>query len=189
MALLVSPPTKVGIGDVITAQLLRIGTALRRGAQELVGDRPSRSMPVSPRTQPQVDQGEPIVTPVANSAPSPRVTASDTPMHQSVREKRLETQIRGEERWHSLSSDVTERWTAQEYIGAGAFGSVWKEQCQSGSSRGAIRAVKKISKDQSPLWARELHAFISFSDPALPEVSPQSPRFPPSRHEMRSMLT
>lgn len=59
-----------------------------------------------------------------------------------------------------------ERWVRQKFVGRGAFGNVYLEQCEVGSSQ-KLRAVKEIKKSVIPGeeldYMRELEAVAKFS--------------------------
>ena len=63
---------------------------------------------------------------------------------------------------------VEQKWKRKEYLGKGSYGTVWLEECISGSHNTSLRAVKQIRKTgpdtKHIIYHRELEAIIKFSN-------------------------
>jgi hypothetical protein len=64
-----------------------------------------------------------------------------------------------------------QHWARKKYLGRGAYGSVWLEECVTGVRDIQVRAVKQILKDrqqsQQIAYHRELEAIMKFSNPKV----------------------
>jgi len=91
-----------------------------------------------------------------------------------VRQTELETQYRDGcivHLYHEYGGTSRERtlrevyWKHKQYVTGGGYGSVWLEECTSGNSNVKVRAVKKISTGNQPLFkfVREMEAIAVFS--------------------------
>ena len=95
-----------------------------------------------------------------------------TQLPELVLDSRLDTEYENNYTIHihyesSVAAPREEYWRFQEHIGAGGFGTVWKEECVQGSADMEVRAVKKIRAGKHALSdkasIRELQAMIKFS--------------------------
>ncbi|KAH7128878.1 kinase-like domain-containing protein [Dactylonectria macrodidyma] len=98
-----------------------------------------------------------------------------------VRDSKLETRFIGGATHHAvLVSDPAlgrrrqledERWSREQRLGGGGYGTIWLERCTDGRKKGSLRAVKEIFKPASSSsstnsldYGRELEAIAKFSN-------------------------
>ncbi|KAJ1323174.1 calcium/calmodulin-dependent protein kinase I [Microdochium nivale] len=97
--------------------------------------------------------------------------AADPSLANVLQAWKLETEFHSNGEHHHKSYGGVDCWKSVKYLGGGAFGNVYQQQCQSGAAANTVRAVKHVSKRYSKLSERELMALITFSDMRIPEYA------------------
>jgi hypothetical protein len=79
-------------------------------------------------------------------------------------------------------AQLEQQWKRKRYLGRGAYGSVWLEECISGFRDITLRAVKQIRKtgqdSKQIAYHRELEAIMKFSNPRVGVPSAMVPKPP-----------